>query len=126
MRGFLLICLGITGLWDGFTTLYGTLAILGADTAQMFISVVMAVVIMGLLFSTRSIMKTDPVSLLGVLLRLLWLTAVSYDLYTSYIGNEEFIIQGIANDQQAVVLLGITILVSGSPIMFSLLQDRYL
>ncbi len=124
MRIILMVLLALTGLWDGFTTLWGTSVILGDSSIHYFVSTLMALVTLGLLFSTHEIIETDVASFLGLLLRALWIMGVSYDLFTSYMGNEEFLIGGIANAQQFVVLIGITVVVSGSPIVFSMLRDQ--
>jgi hypothetical protein len=119
----LLISCFVTGLWDGFTTFYGTSQIMGSDPLQLIASVIFAVIITGFLFGTKIIWESSSSNFLSFLLRSLWLVALGYDLYTSYLGNKNFILSGNVNDDQMIILIGMTILVSGSPIIFSYLSD---
>ena len=118
---------GLASLWDGFTTFHGTANILANNNNVepniiIIISSVFAIIILGFMWSTVYIWEMDGFSRL--LFIVFWFVAVGYDLYTSYIGNLEFIMRGQVNDQQFIVLVGITLLISGSPIFVSLLSDQ--
>jgi hypothetical protein len=119
----LVVACGLTGLWDGFTTFYGTSQVMGNDGTQIIASAVFAVIIGGFLFGTKVIWESASNAFLSLLLRSLWVIALGYDLYTSYLGNKDFILGGNVNDDQMIILVGMTILVSGAPIIFSYLVD---
>lgn len=119
----LVIACGLTGLWDGFTTFYGTSQVMGANETQVIASAVFALIIGGFLFGTKVIWESPTNTFLALLLRSFWLIALGYDLYTSYLGNRDFILGGNVSEDQMVILIGMTILVSGAPIIFSYLVD---
>jgi hypothetical protein len=121
----LLVC-SMTLLWDGFTTLYGTQKIFGANPQAAGIAII-ASILLGLLIVivmvvTPLALKTEgtPVSVKVILIPL-YPTAVVYDFYTSYIGNLDLIFQGTADSQQQFLLIGLTGFVSSSSIILSLL-----
>jgi len=130
----LLIITGLAGLWDGFTTFYGISEIMGVsdisrfnsrEITQIIASAVFAMVIAGFLFGTKIIFEVSKNNTIAPLLKLLWFVAFAYDLYTSFYGNQQFIFAGRINDEQMGMLIAMTILVSGSPIIYSYLIDRY-
>lgn len=75
------------------------------------------------MFGTKFIWEASASSFMSFILRFLWLVALSYDLYTSYHGKQHFILGGNVNNDQMVMIIGMTILVSGAPIIFSYLVD---
>lgn len=122
----LLIITGLTGLWDGFTTFYGISEIMGTKNEEIIASAFFALVIAGFLFGTKTIWETSKSHAIAPMLKLLWFIAFFYDVYTSFYGNREFILHGHVNDEQMIMLIGMTILVSGSPIIYSyLIDNRY-
>ena len=129
----LLIITGIAGLWDGFTTFYGITEIMNVSNVMAFnsremtkiiASAFFAVVITGFLFATKTIWENSRHHAIAPMLRLLWFIAFFYDVYTSFYGNQEFIFHGNINDEQIMMLIGMTALVSGSPVIFSYLVDN--
>ena len=120
----LLIALVITGLWDGFTTFYGTQLILGDSNIQLVASAAFAVIITGFLFGTKTVWSDIDSAFFAIVLRLMWVTAFGYDIYTSYIGNRDIILSGADSTEKIAILVGMTVLVSGSPIVFSYLKDE--
>ncbi len=135
--GILLIACGLTGLWDGFTTFYGTHVILTGSTdvasnistlaseelIKVIASAFFAVIILGFLFGTKHVWRSNGDIFTSALLRMFWVTAFLYDIYTSFMGNRDIIIGSPGNTNQFVILIGMTILVSGAPIIFSLMLD---
>ena len=131
----ILVITGLAGLWDGFTTFYGVSEIMGVsdvmelrsrDMTKIIASACFALVITGFLFATKTIWEISNNNAIAPMLKLLWFIAFFYDLYTSFYGNQAFIFSGNINDEQMMMLIGITILVSASPIVYSyLLDNRY-
>jgi len=131
----ILFITGFAGLWDGFTTFYGLTEIMGVsdvmelksrEITKIIASACFALVITGFLFGTKTIWETSKNNAIAPILKLLWFIAFFYDVYTSFYGNQEFIFSGRSNDEQMMMLIGMTILVSGSPIIYSyLIDDRY-
>lgn len=114
----LLVGLVCASLWDGFTTVYGTSRILGDDTVQILASGLFGLLVLVFMLNSRSVMgsKDDPAGRIG---RILWGTAIAYDLYTSWVGNARFLVGDAVNFERTAVLVGVTILVSGSPVLLS-------
>jgi len=124
--GFI-VALILVGFWDGFTTFFGTNQILSGGIENLTIAIIsffFAIIITSFLFCTKFILNEKSDDFFPGLLRFLLLVSIGYDLYTSYIGNQEFILGGNVNSQQFFVLIGMTILVSGSPIICSYLLDK--
>lgn len=116
----LLVILGITGLWDGFTTFYGSHSMLGDTGVSIIMSIIFAVIITAFLFTTSFIWSREiEDEFIGILLRGFWLIAFGYDIFTSFIGNKDIILPEAGSFSQLAMLVGITIMVSGSPIIFS-------
>jgi len=118
----LLIVTGLTGLWDGFTTFYGVSQIMGTTKEATIASAFFAFIIAGFLFGTKTIWDIAGNNLLSIILKLLWFIALSYDIYTSFYGNKTFILNGQGSEEQMIILIGMTLLVSGSPIIYSYIQ----
>ena len=124
------VVLAIASIWDVFTTIYGTTRILGEGAGQMTAAILFGALIGSSLVNTRSILsRRDDAA--RMLMSLFWVLSLGYDLYTSYLGNERFLLP-LAGDEQIwgrieeprfLILLGLTMLVSGSPVLLSLLWD---
>jgi hypothetical protein len=135
--GILLIACGLTGLWDGFTTFYGTHVILtgsmgiasnisaleSGELIKVIASAFFAIIILGFLFGTKHVWRSKGDVFTSSLLRMFWVTAFIYDIYTSFMGNRDIIIGSPGDLNQFVILIGMTILVSGAPIIFSLMIE---
>ena len=118
---------GISSLWDGFTTVYGTTSILkGDDTHQIIAGVLLGAIILVLLYNTPTVLNYKH-EVLGAVLKILWACAIIYDFITSFIGNQAFLITSNTPDEiQKFVLFGLTLFVIVSPIILSLLMgDKY-
>ena len=129
----ILIITGFAGLWDGFTTFYGLSEIMGVsdvmelksiEMTKIIASACFALVITGFLFATKTIWEISKHNAIAPILRFLWFIAFSYDVYTSFYGNQAFIFSGNINDEQIIMLVGMTVLVSASPIVYSYLIDN--
>lgn len=120
MRKILMIVFGIASLWDAFTTLIGTSAVLKTD--NIVFSVVAAVVILAFMIATKYVW--DQNGTLKIILIVLWAIALVYDVFTSYTGNLTVVMNGYADEGQLVFLVGLTILTSASPILVSIMMDE--
>jgi hypothetical protein len=118
---FVLICASV---WDGFTTVYGTLDILGAGGIPIIASLLFGALILSFLLNTRRIIGWEK-DFAGGFLRLFWFIAISYDLFTAWTGNQTFIIGEAHDPKTLVVLAGLTIMVSGSPVVLSLVWEKF-
>lgn len=115
---FLIFIFGIIALYDGFTTFIGTADIMDDS---IIISVVFAVIILAIVGSTAFIWSDNAIEeeFLRIFLRFLWFVAIIYDLFTSYVGNLEVLMDGDVSGGQTFILLGLTLLVSSAPVIFS-------
>jgi hypothetical protein len=122
MRIFLLIALGIATLWDAFTTVYGTVLILGSGPVQIVAAVLFGILILGFSINTLRIFRLKT-SFVGVLIRLFWFVAICYDFYTSWVANSELLGSGRGGFAENFVLFGVTLMITASPILlFALWQ----
>lgn len=128
----LLIILGLAGLWDGFTTFYGSYSLLGGGGMSVIISMIFAVIITAFLFTTSFIWSRElQGEFIGDLLKGFWFIAFAFDVFTSFVGNKDILLSNVVElDESMIMLVGITALVSGSPIIFSYIitlapDDRY-
>lgn len=119
---FVLFC---ASAWDAFTTLYGTHRILGTGAAPIFASVLFAVLVTVLLLNTRRIIEMSGDHFQGGLSKFLWFLALVYDLYTAWVGNHRFLVQEL-DGPRIVVLVGLTLLATGSPMLLSYYVDEWL
>jgi hypothetical protein len=121
IKRIMLLLLSIASLWDGFTTVTGTLDILGIGWPQLLASITFSLVILGFLIGTAKIFDTDESGVAYCIMRILWWFGLSYDLYTSYLGNKNFVLGGYIEGNQILILIGLTVFVSSSPILISVL-----
>lgn len=120
-RQILLIALILVTIWDTFTTVTGTMAIIGNGKIQLFLSIIFGLIISGFLLSTMLILKNpkDDIIIMGA--KALWFLALGYDLYTSFTGNQSLIAESSSSDEigQLAITIGMTLFVSSSPIAIS-------
>jgi len=134
MRILLTFFIG-AALWDAFTTFYGTLSIFYSSYNMSFIDMItndprktgaalgFSVVIMLLLFAAKSVFEKGFHLMFRILIGITFL----YDVITSYIGNQAFIIQSPNTTvTQFFVLIGLTLVISGSSIAIPYLRDQEL
>lgn len=114
-----MIVFGISSLWDAFTTLVGTSAVLQSNS--IVFSLVAAVVILAFMIGTKYIWNQEGT--LKTVLIVMWIIALGYDIFTSYTGNLAVVMEGHANGDQEVFLIGLTILTSASPILVSIMMN---
>ena len=121
----LLIFFVVATIWDAFTTFYGTLSILHnnyemglidmitADMNKTFASAGFSFVIVLLLLSAKVVVTTGW----HIMFRVIVGITFFYDVFTSYMGNQSFIINtSNTTISQFFILLGLTLVVSGSTI----------
>jgi hypothetical protein len=122
----LLISFGFVTIWDTITTVTGTMSIIGDGDAQLFIAVIFGVMISSFLVATIPLLENPSQHPIIYGAKFMWLLAVSYDLYTSFMGNLTFIVDGaqVGDIAQKVITIGITLFVSSSPIAISYLLNE--
>lgn len=118
MDQLMLVALVSASLWDGFTTVYGTSRILGGDPVQVIASGLFGLLVLVFMLNSRAIIsgKDDAKTAIG---RVLWFTAIAYDLYTAWVGNARFLVGESVSGERTAILIGVTIMVSGSPVLLS-------
>jgi len=133
MRQLMLFCFGVGALWDGITTMLGIATILHAqnelDLALCFVG---GLVIMGFSLGTHTIFSEDGFVFFAM--RFLWGAAILFDIYTAFTGNAQYIVlkaQDLSavtmqhlEPRQLIVVLVLTIMVSGSPIFISYMVEK--
>ncbi len=124
-RIYLLYGLGFVTLWDTITTIYGTANILGTGGVQIFISILFGLIISSFLIHAIPIMKNPQEDFISIGAKILCFFAIGYDLYTSFVGNQDLVLnQGSGGFSQIFITVGLTLFVSAAPIGISkLLYD---
>ncbi|SRR5258708_8443853 len=132
MRGIMIMCFGVGAIWDGITTMLGIATILNARTELDYgLCFVGGLVILGFSLSTKTIFSENNLAFIAM--RFLWAAAILFDVYTAFTGNTQYVILKTQTFnmallqtlemRQMLVLLVMTLLVSGSPIFISFLVD---
>nr|VFK79233.1 MAG: hypothetical protein BECKSD772D_GA0070982_104113 [Candidatus Kentron sp. SD] len=117
---FFLYFFGATSFWDGFTTVIGTIKIIGDGENQIIGAIILALGITAFLFGTTAIFYRAD-GLLRQFLAVSWFLAVAYDLTTSWYGNLEYVFQNnISTIPEYLILAAITGFISASPVLLSL------
>jgi hypothetical protein len=123
MENILLIILVLASIWDAFTTVYGTVTILGGGPIQIAAALLFSALILGFVLSTRRILRWRT-GFTGMLLKFFWFVAICFDFYTSWVANTDLIVGERNTTAQLWILVGLTVLVTGSPIVLSALWER--
>lgn len=118
MKIFLVIVLVIATIWDAFTTAFGTILILGDGPIQIGASLLFSALIFSFVLNTRRVMKWKR-GVVGGVAKFFWAIALGYDLYTSWVGNSALIVRGSGTAAETAILIGLTLLVTASPILLS-------
>ncbi len=121
----LLVFFIIASLWDAFTTFYGTLSIFYSNYETSFLEMIsidykktlaafgFALVIVLLLLSAKAVLSSGWHIMFRVLVGLTFV----YDAFTSYMGNQAFVIQSSEMTiPQFFIILGLTLFISGSTV----------
>lgn len=122
---FLMIILALASIWDAFTTVYGTRKVLGDGSLQVAAALLFGALILGFVLNTRRIVKWHG-SFFGVLLKFFWFVAICYDFLTSWIAHTDIFVPDENSALQIIIVIGLTLLVSGSPLLLSGLWERKL
>jgi hypothetical protein len=123
MEIFLLIILALASIWDAFTTVYGTLTVLGSGPFQIAAALLFSALILGFVFNTRRIFRWRG-NVFSGLAKFLWFVALCYDFLTSWITNRDLVLPTVGSTLQVILLIGLTLLVTGSLILLSGLWER--
>lgn len=119
LEPFKLLFFGVA-FWDAFTTVYGTVGILGGPSFIVIVFSVMVAALMLVLFlNTFNIWDDHDDKPMNSLVFVMWGIAVLYDVYTSFVGNRVFLTpEGMTFSSFVVVFLA-TALVCGSTMISS-------
>ncbi len=132
-------------IWDLVTSFLGIAGLLGiSDLNKGNIGIYMTAIvgsglILGLSISAKDIWSEDKTDEIYLVLKIVHVTAIIFDAYTSFLGTAQnillhdsrtaFLTIGFAevwemtNFEQKIALLFVTVLVTMSPIAFSRLRD---
>lgn len=139
MKYLLILMFGSVACWDAVTTYIGAMAILNSRSFAMPASIIITIATTAFALSTKYIFA-DPTTTgwklprgSGIIFIPLWLLAICFNIYTSFIANSQVLIlnqEVIITDFQVLAMsmgqieiwfaLGITLLVSGSSLLVSL------
>jgi hypothetical protein len=123
MKLFLFIVLTIASIWDTFTTVYATVDIFGTGILQIVAALLFASLIMSFMLNTRRIMQWRS-GFVGGIIKVFWFVALASDFYTAWVGNSSLLTRGQESTAELILLTGLTLLVTASPILLSVLWER--
>ena len=123
MKWFLFAVLSIATLWDTFTTVYATLDIFGTGPLQIVAALLFAALILSFMLNTRRIMQWQ-FGFVGGIIKVFWFVALVCDFYTAWVGNSALLTRGEESAPELILLTGLTLLVTASPILLSVLWER--
>jgi hypothetical protein len=123
MRLFLFIVLTLASIWDVFTTVYATLTILGTGIVQIIAALLFAALIMSFILNTRRIMQWRS-GFVGGIVKVFWFVALACDFYTAWVANVDLLTRGQESTAELIIVIGLTLLVTSSPILLSVLWER--
>jgi hypothetical protein len=123
MKWFLFIVLTIATIWDTFTTVYATVNILGTGILQIIAALLFAALILSFMLNTRRIMQWRS-GFVGGIVKVFWFVALACDFYTTWVGNANLLTRGQGDTAELVILTGLTLLVTSSPLLLSTLWER--
>lgn len=122
-RMIVLTILAGGALWDYITAVYGTTQMLGVANIAPVAGIIFGTIISAFMFYSYDIHKIRTEGF-PILIKPLWAFAALYDLYTSFVGNHDFVVKGTidgSNVGRIFVLVGLTVFVTSCPIIFSYL-----
>lgn len=120
-RQILIIFLGGITIWDTVTTITGTLYIIGDGFINTFLAILFGVMIASLLLLSIPIVRNPKTDIVTLVPKILLGIAICYDLFTSFTGNQRLIANEDSSFGQTIVVLGMTLFVSSSPMAISYL-----
>ena len=126
-RDFILLGLILVTAYDVITTIYGTYTILHSGFGAFIASILLAGIIGALLCFSFEIHKLGTDEFCPMMLKPLWLAALGYDLWTSFMGNKKFILQSDGESMDVAniaILVGLTAFVSACPVILSYLRNN--
>ncbi|HMQ54084.1 MAG TPA: hypothetical protein PKE64_14475 [Anaerolineae bacterium] len=118
MKWFLTGVLVLATVWDGFTTIYGTILIFGTGPFQLFAAFLFSMLIMAFMLNTMRLMRWHR-GFATSIAKVFWFVALIYDFYTSWVGNSNLITQNRGDTAEIFMLIGLSLLVIASPILLS-------
>jgi hypothetical protein len=121
----LLVVVAIGTLWDAFTTIYGTMLILGDGPIPALAALIFTALMLGFLLASMRIFRWRG-GFSGVVLKFFWFVALVYDFYASWVGNTGLIVGETTprTSAQGFMIVGFTLLVTSSPVLLSYLWVR--
>lgn len=123
----------MVAMWDGFTTIFGTVSLLGgASLGTVLIGVIVSALMLVLFYLTFDVWDDKSIDSeeVRMIFRALWIAAAVYDLFTSFYGNRALIFDSTGSagtGGSLFVLILSTFIVSGSTLIAAwiLNDDEY-
>ena len=132
MKGPIALIFLLGTLWDAATTVFGTATIItgqenpdlfNLDEPELISAVVFALIVTGILAGASTVFvrfRQSSFFLFGIGL-VIFLFALFYDVYTSYIGNVAMVIKDQPTGDQLLLTIALTLFSSASPLILSFL-----
>lgn len=116
MRIIIVVLLTIAAVWDVFTTIYGTVQILGTAPLQIAVSILFGLLIFAFNLNTKRLMKWHS-AFVSAMAKFICFIAIGYDYYTSWVGNADLLTRGEGSFGEYFILFGLTLIVTVSPML---------
>jgi hypothetical protein len=133
MKGLLILLFGVGAFWDGLTTMFGVVAMLGANDFRAYLfGIVTGLVILGFGFGTKTIFS--EASFPYPIFQVLWIIGILFDMYTSFVGTASYLIlhkfgpdAGLFASMSAgqwAFVAGLTVIICSAPMIISFWIDE--
>jgi len=119
----LLVIVVIASAWAAFAVAYGSFTILEPGVISVLATLLFTALIIGFLVATWWIFQWQT-TFTGVVLKVIWFFALIFGFYTAWVGNKNLIAGDGSTAGQTFLLIGLTVMVIGSPIVLSWLWAR--
>jgi len=97
--------------------------IFGTGLLQILAALLFAALILSFMLNTRRIMQWR-FGFVGGVIKAFWFVALACDFYTAWVGNSALLARGQESTPELILLIGLTLLVTASPILLSVLWER--
>lgn len=114
---------GLASAFDALAVMYGAVAIFGSGPAQWAVGAVLMVLVLGVTLNSAQVLTEKDT--LGTMLKGLWSVAILVNLGCAYVAFRELLVGGSPDMNERGLLIGLTALMCGAPVFFSLLFRRF-
>jgi hypothetical protein len=119
----LLVIVVIASAWAAFAVAYGSLSIFEVGVISVLAALLFTALTIGFLVASWWIFQWQT-TFTGVVLKIIWFFALIFGFYAAWVGNKNLLASDGLTAGQTFLLIGLTVMVIGSPIVLSWIWGR--